>query len=290
VRLKEKPLLDIVSEDVLLPLGITPSNRTKDAEQPDIYASRHQWNRAEKRWEAEPDNYTEPDSMFGAISSLSLTSADMLRLGEALLAHAPAHAEAVISPWVKERLFSKVVQVPREISPFRTTRWNLGGFGLGMATFRDGHLGCMTTGRGQNSSITFDKDRHSVLALAMNTINVLERQAVLNLLFAKFAKDASIVPESRTLDIGFDEFIQPFTTRDIGGVYLGFASEPIEIFATPNSFTLHVRKKEQYRFEATPENRLVMHAKMSVPVGLFQDPGSRRPCVTLGMHPFKKVG
>jgi hypothetical protein len=32
-----------------------------------------------------------------------------------------------------------------------------------------------------------------------------------------------------------------------------------------------------------------MHARMHMPLGLFQDPVSRRPCLSVGMHAFKKV-
>jgi len=286
-KVKAKPLLDIVRTDILTPLGITPGNRGKDVDQADIYAARHEWNRTEKKWDAAPDNYGAPNPSFGAFSDLSMTASDMLRLGEALLAETPG--EAVISPWVKEQLFSQAVRIPREITPMRSTRWHPAAFGLGMATFRGGHQGCMTTGRGQNSCLVYDKEQQSILALAMNATNVLEREAMLNTLFAKIAGDKSITPEPQTIDMGFDEFIDPFTTRDIAGAYMGFTPEPVEIFASARSFTLHINKEERYRFEATPENRLVMHARMPMPVGLFQDPSSKRPCLTMGMHPFKKV-
>jgi len=163
------------------------------------------------------------------------------------------------------------------------------GFGLGMVIFRDGHRGCVTTGRGQNSCIAFDNDRQSVVALAMNTANVLEREAVLNTVFAEFAGDPSIVPEPKTLDIGFEEFLGPFTTRDIAGPYAGFQLDPVEIFATPRSFSLRIRGEELYQFEATPENRLVMRAKQPTSIGLFPDPVSGRPCLMMAMNAFKKV-
>jgi len=289
-RVRGKPLLDAVGDDVLRPLRITPGNRTKDAEQPDIYASRHDWNGAEKKWEPEADLYVEPDPVFGAISHLSMTSADMLRLGEALLAVPPAAGKFCFSQFVKDRLFSEEVRLPPEITPMRITRWSVRAYGLGMARFRDGHCGRLTTGRGQNSGLVFDKNRQSVLACAMNTPNVWEREVLVNTLLAKFAGDASIVPEAKTLDLDFDEFLHPFTPRELGGVYLGFTPEPIEIFAGPRSFVVRIDKEDRYQFEATSENRLVMLARMPVPFGLFQDPVSRRPCLTMGMHPFKKVG
>lgn len=288
-RLRDKPILEIAQDYVLGPIGIYPSNRIDDADLPDIYTARHSWNRIDKRWEPEPDNYSEPDPTFGSFSPLSMTSGDLLKLGEALLFDAPAAGRPTVSQWAKEQLFSEAVHIPREISPWRTTRWQVAAFGMGMATFRDGHRGLMTTGRGQNSSIIFDKARRSVLALAMNTPNSMERDVLLDTVFAKFAGDASIGPESRAIDIDFDEFIRPFTTRDIGGVYLGYTPEPIEIFATPRSFTLRIKNQEQYRFEANAENRLVMHAKMPLSIGIFQDPTSLRPCLSMGMHPFKKV-
>jgi CubicO group peptidase (beta-lactamase class C family) len=288
-RLRGKPVVDVVCEDVLAPLGIPYSTRTKDAEQPDIYVARHEWDKDQMNWRIEPDVYSEPDASYGAISHLSMTSAGLLQLGEALLARNPASGSAVISPWVKERLFSEVVRVPREVSPMRVTRWHIAAFGLGMATFRGGHRGFMTTGRGQGSTIIFDKDRQSVLASAMNTTNVLEREVLLNILLSKFAGDASIVPEPRSLDIGFDEFIQPFSTRDIGGLYVGFTPEPVEIVTGPRSFVVRIGKEDRYQFEASPENRLVIRAKMPAPIGLFQDPVSMRPCLTIGMHPHKKV-
>ncbi|HWM60714.1 MAG TPA: hypothetical protein VNN98_01110, partial [Rhizomicrobium sp.] len=218
------------------------------------------------------------------------TSGDLAHIGEALMDGTSKSGTPLISPFVKEKLFSQEVQVPREISPMRITRWRVSAFGLGMAHFQGGHCGTLTTGRGQNSAIIFDKDRHSALAMAMNSTNVLEREALLNTLFAKFAGDTSIRSEPKTIDMDFDEFIKPFSTRDIGGVYAGFTPDPIEIYAAPRSFTLHIEKKEQYRFEASPENRLMMHARMPMPVGLFQDPVSRRPCIMMAMHAFKKVG
>ena len=289
-RVRSKPLLDAVGEDVLQPLGITPGNRTKDAERPDIYASRHTWNRGEKKWEMEADTYVEPDPAFGAISYLSMTSADMLSLGEALLATPAEAGKPGISAFVKDMLFCEEVRLPREVTPFRITRWSVCAHGLGMATFRDGHRGRLTTGRGQNSGIVFDKDRNSVLALAMNTPNVSEREILMNTLLAKFAGDTTIVPEAKSLDVGFDEFLGPFSTRELGGVYVGFTPEPIEVFAGPRSFVVRIDKEERYQFEATPDNRLLMLARMPVPFGVFQDPVSRRPCLTMGMHPFKKVG
>jgi hypothetical protein len=218
-----------------------------------------------------------------------MSSGDLACLGEALLSGPPRKGQLVISDWVKNKLFAPEVSLPREVSPVRTTRWSVRGFGLGMATFRDGHKGHVTTGRGQNSAIVFGKDRKSMVALAMNTTNVLEREALLNMMFRRFADDTSIVPEAKTLDMDFDEFIQPFSTRDIGGVYLGFAPEPIEIFSSPKAFVVRINKEECYRFEASLENRLVMHARMHMPLGLFQDPVSRRPCLSVGMHAFKKV-
>jgi CubicO group peptidase (beta-lactamase class C family) len=287
-RLRDKPILELVQENVLGPIGICPSNRIDDANLPDIYTARHSWNRIDKRWEPEPDNYPRPDSTFGSFSPLSMTSADLLKLGETLLFDAAA-GRPTVSQWTKDQLFSEAVHVPREISPWRTSRWQVAAFGMGMATFRDGHCGLMTTGRGQNSSIIFDRARQSVLALAMNTPNGMERDILLDTVLAKFAGDASIVPESRAIDIDFDEFIRPFTTRDIGGVYLGYTPDPIEIFATPRSFTLRIENQDRYRFEANAENRLVMHAKMPLSIGIFQDPTSLRPCLSMGMHPFKKV-
>jgi hypothetical protein len=271
-------------------LGIAYGRRNEDAGQPGIYTARHEWDRDEKKWVAEPDVYPEPDPSFGAISDLSMTCAHLLELGEALLAEKPGLDKPSISPWVKEKLFAEVVLVPRQVSPVRITRWHPGAFGLGMATFRGGHRGYMTTGRGQNSCLIFDKSRQSVLALSMNTTNVLEREVLLNTLLAKFASDASIVPEPRSLDIGFDEFLQPFTTGDIGGIYVGFTPEPVEIFAGPRSFVIRINKEDRYQFEASPENKLVMRAKMPVPIGVFQEPATLRPCLSMGMHPFKKVG
>jgi CubicO group peptidase (beta-lactamase class C family) len=288
-RLRGKPVIDAVCEDVLAPLGIKPGNRNLDAADPDIYAARHKWLREDKKWAPEPDVYPEPDSSFGTVSPLSLDSGDLARLGEALLDATPASENSVISPFVKKMLFSEAVNVPREISPTRVTRWTVKAFGMGLATFQDGHAGFLTTGRGQNSCLIFDRKRQCMVALAMNTNNVLEREALLNTLFLKFAGDTSITPEPKTLDIDFDDFIKPFTTRDIGGVYVGFTPEPIEIYASPRAFVLRINKEDRYRFEASPENRLVMHAKMPMPVGLFQDPVSLRPCLTMGMHSFKKV-
>jgi hypothetical protein len=147
----------------------------------------------------------------------------------------------------------------------------------------------MTTGRGQNSAIVFGKDGKSMTAIAMNTTNVLEREALLNVTFGRFAGDRSIVPEARSLDMDFDEFIAPFSTRDIGGAYLGFAPAPVEVFASPKAFVVRIDKQDRYRFEASPDNKLVMHAKLAMPIGFFQDPVTRRPCLSLSMHSFKKV-
>jgi CubicO group peptidase (beta-lactamase class C family) len=288
-RLRGKPVVDAVCEDVLAPLGIEYSLRNKDEEQPEIYVARHEWDQEGKNWRSEDDVYPEPDASFGAISHLSMTNANLARLGEALLAGKPETAKAPLSPWVKEKLFSEVVRVPREVSPVGVTRWHLSAFGMGMATFRGGHRGFMTTGRGQNSCLIFDKDRQSVLALAMNTTNILQREALLNSLLAKFASDASIVPEPRT-DVRFDEFIQPFTTRDIGGVYAGFMPGPVEIHASPRGFVVRIGEEDRYQCEAGPENQLLIRAKTLVPIGVFQDPATLRPCLTMGMHPFKKVG
>jgi hypothetical protein len=226
-----------------------------------------------------------PDPAFGAISHISMTSGDLLKLGEALLADS-----STFSSWLKDRLFEETTRVPRTFHPARITRWHVRHFGLGMATFRDGHRGVVTTGRGQNACIIFDKDRKSVLALAMNSANVLEREAVLNNLFAKFAGDVTIVPEARLLDIGFDEFITPFSTHEIGGVYLGFQPDPVEIFANPRGFVLRIKGEDRYLFEATPENRMAMRARLPTSVGLFQDPASQRPCLMMAMNAFKKVG
>lgn len=288
-RLKGKPVLDAVCEGVLRPLGIAPNDRTRDAQLPDIYTGRHVWNRTEKTWEAEPDIYPEPGVSSGAFSHLSMSSGEMARLGEALIADTPAPGRARISDWVKERLFTAVVAVPREISPMRVTRWAVRGFGMGLATFRDGHKGHVTTGRGQNSAIVFGRDTKSMAAVAMNTTNVLEREALLNMMFRRFGNDSSIVPEAKTLDMDFDEFIKPFSTRDIAGVYVGFAPEPVEIFASPKAFAVRMDKEDRYRFETSPENRLVMHARMPMPIGIFADPVTGRPCLSLGMHAFKKV-
>lgn len=288
-RLRGQPIVDVVNEDVLMPLGIKPGHRATDFEQPEIYSSRHEWIRDDKIWRVEPDNYADPNPSFGAISPLSMTSANLMRLGEALL-DGPAAGKKVITSWVREKLFSEVVRVPREISPVRVTRWQLAAFGMGIATFRGSHRGFMTTGRGQNSSIIFDKGRKSVLAASMNSTNILEREALLNTMFAKFAGDTSIIPEPQTVDIGFDEFLQPFTTRDIAGIYVGFTPDPVEIFAKARSFVVRIGKEERYQFEASPQNRLVIRARMPVPIGVFQDPASLRPCLTVGMHPYKKVG
>lgn len=289
-RVRGKPLLEAVQEDVLCPLDISAGNRTTDCEQPEIYASRHSWNRVEKKWDVEADTYSEPDAAFGAISHLSMTSADLLRLGEALLrAPAGSKKQSGFSTFVKERLFSEAVRLPSEITPTRITRWSVKAYGLGMATFRDGHFGRLTTGRGQNNSIVFDRDRQSVIAMAMNTPNVIERETLMNSLLTKFAGDTSIVPEANSLDMDFDTFIHPFTTRDICGIYMGFTPDPVEVFSGPRSFVVRVDKEDRYQFEATPENRLLMLARMPVPFGVFQDPVSRRPCLTMGMHPFKKV-
>jgi CubicO group peptidase (beta-lactamase class C family) len=288
-RLRGKPVMDVVAEDVLAPLGIRPGYRDRDVEQPEIYSSRHEWVRTEKRWQAEPDVYAAPSPSSCSISPLSMTSANLMRLGEALL-DGPAAGQTIITPWVREKLFSEVVRVPREISPVRVTRWHLAAFGMGMATFRGGHRGFITTGRGQNTSIVFDNGRRSVLTTSMNSTNILEREALLNALFAKFAGDSSIVPEPQTIDIGFDEFLQPFTTRDIAGVYVGFTPDPVEIFATARSFVVRIGKEDRYQFEASPQNRLVIRARMPVPIGVFQVPASLRPCLTMGMHPYKKVG
>lgn len=284
-RLKQRPFLDVIRDEVLAPLKITPNDRTRDARHPEIYAARHGWNAEKKCWEPEPDRYSAPDPAFGAISHISLTVGDLLKLGEALLADSGA-----FSPWLQDKLFEETVRIPRTLHPNRITRWQVHGFGLGMAIFRDGHKGFVTTGRGQNACIIFDKDRKSVLALAMNAANVLEREALLNNLFAKFAGDASIVPEAKLLDVGFDEFIAPFSTHEIGGVYLGFQPDPVEIFATPRGFVLRIKGEDRYRFEATPENRMVMRARLPTSVGLFQDPASKRPCLMMAMNAFKKVG
>lgn len=288
-RLKSRMFLNVIRDEVLAPLGIRAGSRTDDALRPTIYASRHEWSQTDKRWEPEDDVYGEPDPAFGAISNISMTSADMLHLGEALLDSRSQPKQPGISPWVKDKLFSQVVPVHRAISPLRVTRWHVGGFGLGMAIFQGGHRGYMTTGRGQNSCIVFDNDRQSVLALAMNAQNVFEREELLNTAFSKFAGDSSIVPEPRMPDIGFDEFIHPFTPRDIAGAYVGFRPEPVEIFATPNSFSLRINKEHQYEFQASPEGRLVMRARMPVSVGLFQDPVSGQPTLMMGMNAFKKV-
>lgn len=288
-RVKEKPFLDVVREDVLAPLGIVPGNRTEDAKHPDIYAHRHAWNREAQQWEPEADTYVEPDPAFAAVSYLSMTSADLLRLGKALLADASASAAPGISAWVKEQLFSEAVRVPSTISPTRASRWSMSGFGLGMALFQGGYRGALTTGRGQSSGIIFDGARRSVVALAMNAPNVQGREALLNTLFATFAGDSTVVPETGTLDMGFDEFLGPFTTRDIGGLYIGFRSEPVEVFAAQRSFAFRIDREDCYRFEATPENRLVMKARLPMPVGLFPDPASGKPCLMMGVNAFKKV-
>jgi CubicO group peptidase (beta-lactamase class C family) len=288
-RLRGKPIVDVVREDVLRPLGIHPSTRPKDAENPEIYVSRHMWNRDERKWEPEDDIYPDPDPTFGAISPLSMTSVDLFRLGEILLADQPDAKASIVSPRIEEKLFSPVIRIPREISLMRHTRWRLSGFGLGMGTFRDGQQGFVTTGRGQSSCIIFDEGRQSVLTIAMNTLEARQRETLLNTLLAKFAKDTSIKPEPTTLDIGFDEFIHPFTTRDICGAYMGFTPEPVEIFANPRSFIVRVQNEDRYQFEAGPENQLIMKAKTPLSIGLFPDPVSKRPCVSIAMHPFRKV-
>jgi CubicO group peptidase (beta-lactamase class C family) len=286
-RLRGKPVLDAVCEDVLAPLGITYGDRNSDAGQPEIYAARHAWDGAGRIWIAEPDIYPEPDPSFGAISPLSMTSGQFLKLGQALLADAPGPAP--ISPWVKQQLFSEAVRIPRQVRASRVTRWDLSAFGMGMAAFCGGHRGFVTTGRGQTSCLIFDQSGQSVLALAMNTTNVLEREVLLNTLLATFASDASIVPEPPLPDIGFDEFIHPFTPGDLHGIYVGFTNQPIEILSGPRSFVIRIDKEDRYLFESGPQNQLVVRAKMPVPVGMFQDPSTRRPCLTMAMHPFMKV-
>jgi CubicO group peptidase (beta-lactamase class C family) len=288
-RLKGKPFLDVIRAEVLAPLGINPGNRTQDAGDPEIYAHRHAWNQQMKRWEPEPDNYVEPDPAFGAISYLSMTSADLLRLGQALLADEAPSAAPGISAWVKDRLFSEVVRVPDTFSPTPVTRWKLAGFGLGLGLLKGGHRGAVTTGRGQGSAIIFDRERHSVVALAMNSPDAAGREAVLDTLFAGFAGDRSIVPEPKTLDIGFDEFLGPFTPQDIGGVYIGQRPELVEIFATPRSFELRIDRECFYSFQATPENRLVIKARLPAAVGFFQDPATNKPCLMMGLNAFKKM-
>jgi CubicO group peptidase (beta-lactamase class C family) len=288
-RLKGKPFLDVIRKEVLAPLGIIPGNRTQDADHPEIYAHRHGWNREAQLWEPEPDSYVEPDPAFGAISYLSMTSADLLRLGQVLLADGAPSAAPGISAWVRDQLFSEVVRVPTTFSPARMNRWSLAGFGLGMALFQGGHRGAVTTGRGQSSGIIFDGARRSVVALATNAPNVPGREALLNMLFATFAGDTSITPAPQPLDIGLEEFLGPFTPRDVGGLYLGFRSEPVEVFAGPRSFSLRIDREDCYRFEATPENRLIMKARLPMPVGVFQDPATGKPGLMMGVNAFKKV-
>jgi hypothetical protein len=123
----------------------------------------------------------------------------------------------------------------------------------------------------------------------LNAVNVLEREAVLNHLLAKFAGDTSIVRETQALDIGFDDFIAPFTTRDIGGMYLGFLPDPVEIFANPRGFMVRIQGEDRYQFEASPENRLVMHAKLPTSIGLFKDPGNQQPALMMAMNAFRKI-
>jgi CubicO group peptidase (beta-lactamase class C family) len=62
--LKGKHFLEVICEDILAPLGINPGNRTEDAGQPEIYASRHKWNGPEKngRWNRMPIQSPTPRS------------------------------------------------------------------------------------------------------------------------------------------------------------------------------------------------------------------------------------
>lgn len=288
-RIKEQHVITVVAEDILKPLRITPHTRPGDVENPKVYTGRHSWNREEKKWEPQDDTYEGPDAASSAMSYLSMSSGDMLRIGEALMDNYAGPGAAIITPFIREHLFTERIQLPEEFSPFRFSRWSVRAFGMGVAFFRDGHHGCFTVGRGQNCSLVYDRTRKSLVSLAMNTPNAPERDALLNTLFAKFAGDTSIRPEQTKLDMDFASFMGSMTTRDIGGVYMGFMPEPIEIFADPRGFTLRMEKQDRYRIEASAENRLVMHARLPVSLGLFRDPASQRPCLMMGMHAFRKV-
>jgi len=288
-RVKETPVLTAIAEDILKPLRIAPHTRPGDRAHPEIYTGRHSWNREIKKWEPQEDTYEGPDAASSATSYFSMSSRDILRVGEALMDNYAGPGAGIITPFIRSSIFTEQVLLPREYSPLRTNRWSVRAFGMGMATFRDGHRGCFTVGRGQNCAMVYDAARKSLVALAMNSPNAPERDAVLNMAFGRFANDASIVPEENKLDMDFASFMGPFTTRDVGGVYLGFTPEPIEIFADPRGFTVRMDKEDRYRIEASPENRLVMHARMPMSLGLFQDPASQRPCLMLGMHAFRKV-
>ena len=288
-KMTGKPALTAVAEHILKPLKIAPHTRPDDEKNTEIFAGGHAWDQEEKRWKSREEAYEEPDAVSSAMSYFSMSSGDVLRIGEALMDDYAGPGTEIITPFIRSNLFTEQVQLPPEYGPNNPSRWTVRAFGMGTATFRDGHRGCFTVGRGQNFSLAYDRTRKSAISLAMNTTNSLERNVMLDTLFAKFSGDSSIVRENRGLDIDFTAFMGPFTTRDLGGVYLGFFPDPVEIFGDPRGFTIRVDKKDGYRVEASEEGRLVIHTRLPMSIGVFQDPVSKGPCLSMGMHAFRKV-
>ena len=82
-----------------------------------------------------------------------MTGSDLLRIGTALLNDGAGNG--TLSPFVREKLFSEAIRLPARISPLHRSRWLIGAFGLGLATFSAGHGDISPPGGGRATCITF---------------------------------------------------------------------------------------------------------------------------------------
>lgn len=279
----------LIRAHVFDPLGIESGIAAKDLSLPDAHVCEHIFSPRDKAWKRVKD----PGKTQSPLWDITLTVRDFTTIGEVLLRNALDDPRNMILAVDADKLFHPVLSLPRTFGAGLDVNWRPRAFSLGCAIFGAGQAGYLAVSEGQNCAIVMDPRRGICVSLALNAAAPRVRVAILNCLFARIngvtarpARDF-LMPEPVCID--FDDFLRPFSPRQLGGRYTGCFGDDMVVRAAANRIDFALGQNVKLALVRSQDNRLGMQTRAPIPIGIFPDPGSEKPAVMFGMYAFKKM-
>jgi CubicO group peptidase (beta-lactamase class C family) len=226
-----------------------------------------------------------------SLSAFTMTAADMLSLGEALMADASLRTPQRKLPFSSAVIRSaraQLVQVPVTHGTGQSERLPV-SFGMGIAQYAGGEFGHNGSARGQTCGLRFDPLRDAAVVVGLNAWQPYLRDSLCSTILARYC-DA--VPPTRATAVT----VAAFHTEDFIGSYVGGPGTTVNISRAGDALLCQILNQQgspalKFALTVQPDGRLAFRSDLKhLSMGFFREPHADAPCLMIGMTAYKRVG
>lgn len=291
-RVTRRNVQELIREMVYEPIGLKPGTATTDVDTPDQRVFGHVPNPKLRTMEPVVATGAPSDLWASALSNVTMSVVDMGTLAAEFAL--PRDALGVLSPIARQAMVHEDIRFPSTVSVRQSGGWAPAGFTCGCAKFANNFYGYFGIGRGLSCAIVFDPERQISMALGMNVAAGPLRTFVLDYLLS-FIDGNPVMDLSKGIPItpinkGFDEFLAPFSPKQLVGQYAGNTRELTTVSTLDGGLLLSLAHNTKMFLKADRQGKLVIDTDTPIPLAFFPEPASGTPCLMLGMTTYKKIG